>query len=629
MSVINVVHPAFEIMKSDLDNHENVLILEKIIRTCYRSEGNISEYSHRKMIQKIIEFDHTAMLEHLSITVKLFVDRGCYSDDTEVLTSKGWKLFKDVEPEDLLFCLDDNGKVSFENQTEEKVEKRFKGDLLHFETTNLDLLVTPDHRMWVYDYDKRSKDSKIWKFLRADELKNSRYVFNKTCSYWSGEIGEVLLNEHPTKKYAFPERIFKKEELGLLWELLGLWVTDGSYNTGKGKSGSSIVITQTKENGVSRIKHLCDELGFSYNIQKASIKIGNLQLLNFVESLFGKGPKSTTCFVPKIIKNSTSDLIRCFLNGVILGNGSTKPDGYSCVYTASKKFADDLQELFVKVGVSANIRECEPRNRIFPGKTEKTICTKKTYIVSVCREKKSKPMLDKRCAKNFGTKTKYDGFVYCLTVPGHRLYVRRNGKAVWCGNCTHEAVRHRLCAFAQSSTRYIDYTSGLNVVKPAHISMIDIEEILDVSAKDYPYFISQVSEENKQRIEEAFLFLNSCRTSFLNYLARIKNGASRSQARGSLCHHTQAELVITTNLREWMHIFKLRDDKAAHQDFRLVINAVRNHFAEKYPMIFTPSKQLHFRINENVYESGKWLVIPEEEYMVDSSSRKSLTIPVS
>ena len=140
MSVINVVHPAFEVMKDDLKDYNNILILEKIIRTCYRSEGNISEYSYKKLIKKILENEHTAMLEHMFITVKFFIDRGCYSDDTEVLTNSGWKLFKDVNQEDLLFCLDDGGNVSFEKQTEVKIEKKFKGDLLHFETANIDHL---------------------------------------------------------------------------------------------------------------------------------------------------------------------------------------------------------------------------------------------------------------------------------------------------------------------------------------------------------------------------------------------------------------------------------------------------------------------------------------------------------
>lgn len=191
---------------------------------------------------------------------------------------------------------------------------------------------------------------------------------------------------------------------------------------------------------------------------------------------------------------------------------------------------------------------------------------------------------------------------------------------------THEFVRHRMCSFAQSSTRYIDYASGLNVVKPAHITMTEIEEISDVSMKDYPYFISKVSDENKQRVEEAFLFLNSCRTSFLNYLARIKNGANRSQARGSLCHHTEAELVVTANIREWLHIFNLRDSKAAHQDFRLVIAGFRNHLAEAYPLFFRKSELPNMRVKK----IEKWLVVPNEEwYEGDYSFETKNTITIS
>ena len=28
----------------------------------------------------------------------------------------------------------------------------------------------------------------------------------------------------------------------------------------------------------------------------------------------------------------------------------------------------------------------------------------------------------------------YTGNVYCVTIPNHILYIRRNGKGVWCGN---------------------------------------------------------------------------------------------------------------------------------------------------------------------------------------------------
>jgi len=29
----------------------------------------------------------------------------------------------------------------------------------------------------------------------------------------------------------------------------------------------------------------------------------------------------------------------------------------------------------------------------------------------------------------------YSGVVYCVEVPNHIIFVRRNGKACWCGNC--------------------------------------------------------------------------------------------------------------------------------------------------------------------------------------------------
>jgi nucleoside-diphosphate-sugar epimerase len=36
---------------------------------------------------------------------------------------------------------------------------------------------------------------------------------------------------------------------------------------------------------------------------------------------------------------------------------------------------------------------------------------------------------------------RYDGYVYCVNVPNHIIYIRRNGKSLWCGNCYDEAKR--------------------------------------------------------------------------------------------------------------------------------------------------------------------------------------------
>lgn len=52
--------------------------IEKIARVCYKSEDCITEdgESAKKMIKMLINRDHTAMIEHSSLSVKFTVDRG-------------------------------------------------------------------------------------------------------------------------------------------------------------------------------------------------------------------------------------------------------------------------------------------------------------------------------------------------------------------------------------------------------------------------------------------------------------------------------------------------------------------------------------------------------------------------
>lgn len=52
--------------------------IEKIARVCYKSEDFITEdgESAKKMIKMLIGRDHTAMIEHSSLSVKFIVDRG-------------------------------------------------------------------------------------------------------------------------------------------------------------------------------------------------------------------------------------------------------------------------------------------------------------------------------------------------------------------------------------------------------------------------------------------------------------------------------------------------------------------------------------------------------------------------
>ena len=450
--------------------------LERVGRTCYKSEDKITNDSASKFIRMLNELGHGAMLEHGVISVLFVCDRGCCFDNkTEVLTDKGWVLFKDIKKTDSLAGLNDSGELVYDKPI--KLQKyKFKGKLLAFESTSIDLLVTPNHRMWVFDYDKRSKKTRTWKFLEADQLTNNRYKFSKKALWNAKDTQFVKVPAHRTLFNKFPELIFKGKNVSYLFELLGIWATDGCARDNR-SSGHSLYISQRKKNVIDRIHFLCKKLYLKYYDDKDGVRIDNDRMLSFAIKLFGRMKPDRR--IPNLIKNASSNQIRSFLDGVELGDGTKhKKNEHVCVYSGSYNWSGDLQELYLKSGLSANVRTVEPRVRKFPN-GHISEC-KTSFVVSVHREKKSEHLLNKKTAKLFAVPVKYNDFVYCATVPTGRLYVRRNGKACWSGN-SHELVRHRLASFAQESTRYVNYGkekfgSEISVIKPFDLASAEEED---------------------------------------------------------------------------------------------------------------------------------------------------------
>ena len=56
--------------------------LERACRTCYRSEGSVTEDSYKKLLTNCITRGHESVLEHEKITVRICNDIGSYKDLT-------------------------------------------------------------------------------------------------------------------------------------------------------------------------------------------------------------------------------------------------------------------------------------------------------------------------------------------------------------------------------------------------------------------------------------------------------------------------------------------------------------------------------------------------------------------
>lgn len=78
---MKIIEPSFEIW-TPLDENYILKFLEKCARNCYKSEGSITEGSAEKMVRKLIQLKHEAMLEHYNITIKFTNDLHAYKDLT-------------------------------------------------------------------------------------------------------------------------------------------------------------------------------------------------------------------------------------------------------------------------------------------------------------------------------------------------------------------------------------------------------------------------------------------------------------------------------------------------------------------------------------------------------------------
>lgn len=109
---------------------------------------------------------------------------------------------------------------------------------------------------------------------------------------------------------------------------------------------------------------------------------------------------------------------------------------------------------------------------------------------------------------------------------------------------THELVRHRDCSFAQESTRYCNYNLGkfgqeITVIEPC-------------------FWDTTPENGTPESIACYNAWYDSCTFAETQYFNIIHNGGTPQQARAVLPSSTKADIVMTTNLREWKHIFNLR-----------------------------------------------------------------------
>lgn len=165
------------------------------------------------------------------------------------------------------------------------------------------------------------------------------------------------------------------------------------------------------------------------------------------------------------------------------------------------------------------------------------------------------------------TEDSAEKFIRNILKRGHESVIEHEKisvKMVCDRGVTHEIVRHRVASYSQESTRYCNYQKDKFGNELTYIKPVFWKE-------DSPEYA--LWKESMQQIED-------------QYMKLIEMGASAQEARSILPNSLKTEIVVTMNLREWRHFFRLRTASAAHPQIREIAGMVLEEFRRQIPVVF-------------------------------------------
>jgi hypothetical protein len=359
----------------------------------------------------------------------------CHDNKTEVLTKRGWLLFKDCTMQDE-FATRSPSKVFMWQKPIELYQYHYNGKMILFKANGFDACVTPNHRMLV-----TSNQKDIEWFDLAENIKPRKDIaIIRTCDKWVGEYPDFITVDG---RESFGMKRFitiKGNKLNSAWEsfgrkedrkinlkdfvaFLGIYAAEGSCEgvaSGIRKFGRVTVSQEVKSKHYNDIKNLLFKINSNFKYSGHSFRVGDMGLADIVFPLGDKYTKQ----LPQWVLNLPAKYLEILWEWALKGDGHVNKKGYRTYATVSPVLAGQMQEILQKCGRSASILKQKRGSSFIKGREIKSYS--QLYLVS---ERKSKiSIVPNRKYID------YTDNVYCASVPNSTLYTRRNGYAMWSGN---------------------------------------------------------------------------------------------------------------------------------------------------------------------------------------------------
>jgi DNA-directed RNA polymerase beta subunit len=367
----------------------------------------------------------------------------------EVLTTEGWKPIEDITLKDKVAILD-NDNVKYEHP-EELHEYDYEGKLYELKSQQVELSVTPNHRMWIKRrYGVGSKYKEEFEFMNADKCFGRRLKYKKNVKNFEPEewIGDTFtIPEYKDNRGIVREKIIV--DMNDWLQFFGIWIAEGWATEEKIVISANKVRVQKVFNksvinmGFKIVKNEDIEDDVIRNngdiVQKGKCKwvIYNVQLANYMKMY---SVRAVNKFLPDWVWKLNSEQCRLLLESLELGDGHTTRSNTRNYYTSSKKLCEDISRIALHAGYSTNCRVPEGRkagtcNVMADGRI--ITSTEDNWVITIIKTK-TEPEINHGHTKRQNGQSEewvdYKGKVYCLSVRTGVFLVRQNGKPVWSGN---------------------------------------------------------------------------------------------------------------------------------------------------------------------------------------------------
>lgn len=337
----------------------------------------------------------------------------CHDEQTRAFTPNGIRSVDKLRVGDLVWGIDIKGNL-VRTEITEIVTDDYTGPMISISGNKVNQLVTPNHRVMISTPTGSPRRWSTWTYVEAAQLLGRPdRVKLPTTARWNGfskthiKTSELLDQDalHPLTK-----RLPTIIKMDTLMELFGWFISEGCTNS------SSVLLAAGGEHQRSHFVELFERFGLHAKSHGRATHCSSKALKEMVKEC---GHLARNKQIPSWCLELGRHHLQILFDTLMAGDGSTTGT-QACYYTTSKKLAEQVTELAIKLGHTARICERETWN---PRKTVKS----KSLIVRI-----SKPHIQIDATNVH--EVPYEGRIWCLRTGTGNFFIERNGCITCSGN---------------------------------------------------------------------------------------------------------------------------------------------------------------------------------------------------